>query len=227
MVYLALTAAGFATLVLAMVELGIRSEWLLLTTIPISGMLAFWLTGARVASRDRSSYVTATVAARWTFCWLLLALICLHLASVVNDFGPSILLFIVTSALGEELVFRRLPVALQHRAALLDSRQTALFAAATTTAFVVIHGSSPVLPTLEKVMFGVCAYYACLATRSVLLPLALHVMGNAAAAAWVSQSGTNALAWFSVSSMGASAIAVLGLRDANGFTQRVRRFKNQ
>ncbi|HEY5785592.1 MAG TPA: CPBP family glutamic-type intramembrane protease [Microlunatus sp.] len=212
--YLALMCAGSAGLGLVLLDYGVESEWLLLMVIPVAGVLAFVLMSLGGGGRQARRTTLRPTAATWTAVWLLLGASCLQLAASANEFMPSVVLFLITTALGEELAFRRLPVALQLRAGLLGTAPSALFAAVTTAVFVLIHDTTNLVPTVEKITFGICAYYACLWTRSVLLPLAMHLVGNAWAAIWVHGSGTNAAVWFSASSTILSAIAVLGLSQA-------------
>ena len=205
--YLALTTGIFLCSGLALLEYGVESEVVLSAGLVISGAAAFTIVGT--CSRWRSTRSGSPAArADLTFWWVALAVSAVCVSVVSNRLEVSAVVLLVSSALAEELVFRRLPAECQLRTRLAGWGPTLVFAGATTVAFVISHGGTPVLPTIEKLVFGGCAYFICLRTRSLVLPSALHVLGNASASVWVSRSGSSAGAWFSLVSIFVSLLAL-------------------
>ncbi|HYI57898.1 MAG TPA: CPBP family glutamic-type intramembrane protease [Microlunatus sp.] len=219
MIYLSLSVVIFACLGALLVTWGVGEGPLLSLSIPAAGVFSYLLMVAVTSSVGHAGVATAHRTSWWTRGWLMTSAASLSGAALVNEFAPSVVLFVVASALGEELTFRRLPVALQYRSGTVNACQSVIYAIGTTTAFVMIHGHGHLLPVADKIVFGICAYLACSWTRSVLVPLAIHVTGNASASVWVSQSGTAAAAWFSIVSIAASLITLFGLHR-DGRTDR-------
>jgi membrane protease YdiL (CAAX protease family) len=205
--YVALTAGIFLCSGLMLLENGIESEVLLSAGLAISGATAFTIIGT--CCRWRSTRPLSRPArADLTLWWVALDTSAVSVSVVSNRMEASAVVLLVSSAFAEELVFRRLPAECQLRTGLSGWGPTLVFAGATTVVFVLSHGGTSVLPTVEKLVFGGCAYLVCLRTRSVLLPSALHVLGNASASVWVSHSGSSAGGWFSIVSIGVSLLAL-------------------
>lgn len=206
-VYFSLAAGIFVCSVLALMKYGLQVEVLLSALLAISGAAAFaiirthrgWQSPSR-RSQPRSVEVTTR--------WVALAMASVCLSVVVNKLSLAALVLLIASALAEEVAFRRLPMQCQLRAGLSGRGPTVVFAAVTTAVFVISHGGAPVLPTIEKLVFGGCAYLICLRTRSLVLPSALHVLGNASASVWVSHSRSSAGAYFSLVSIFVSLLAL-------------------
>lgn len=209
--YLLSVALVLGTVCLTLESSGIGHEGLLALTIPAAAFVGFVVTGGLRGSLTAAAPKDSAATALWALAWILVGVLVLQSSAVANRFNVVVTVTVVTSALGEELAFRRFPVALQHRLGLLDARSTCVFAAMTTTSFVLIHDTTHLLPTIDKIAFSLCAYFACLSTRSVALPLGIHLSGNAVASLWVSQSGGVAAAWFSLASVMGSVLAIIGL----------------
>ena len=205
--YVALTTGIFLCSGLALLEYGVESEVLLSAGLVISGAAAFTIIGRCFRLRSTRSGSTSA-RAELTFWWLALATSAVCVSVVSNRLDASAVVLLVSSALAEELVFRRLPAECQLRMGVPGWGATLVFAGATTVVFVISHGGAPVLPTIEKLVFGGCAYLICLRTRSLVLPSALHILGNASASVWVSHSGSSAGAWFSLVSIFVSLLAL-------------------